>query len=159
MPTSTIESQLLAEPISQLDLTEFCIVTADTTVRETVQRMRATRQNSAFIVGKGTRLVGILTDRDVLRKVVNHPEIWDEPVETVMTQAPDTLLPTATAGQALRKMEEHRYRNLPVVNEHGIIEGNVTYFAILKYLTDHFPQAIYNLPPEPDNFATERDGG
>src|SRR5262245_57417697 len=109
MPTSTIESQLLAEPISQLDLTDFCIVTADTTVRETVQRMRATRLNSAFVVGKGTRLVGILTDRDVLRKVVNHPEIWDEPVETVMTQAPDTLLPTSTAGQALRKMEEHRY--------------------------------------------------
>jgi CBS domain-containing protein len=117
------------------------------------------RRNAAFVVGKGTRLVGILTDRDVLRRVVDKPDRWDDPVESVMTRAPDTLPPTATTGEALRKMEEGRYRNIPVINEHGIIQGNITYFAILKYLTDHFPQAVYNLPPDPENFAQQRDGG
>lgn len=156
---TNVESLLLVEPVGQLNLSDYCIVTQDTTVRETVDRMRSMRQNCAFVVGKGTHLVGIFTDRDVLRKVAANPETWDQEVSTVMTKTPDTLPPTATTGEALRKMKSQRYRNLPVVNKNGTIEGNVTYFAILKYLTDHFPEAVYNLPPEPDNFATARDGG
>lgn len=159
MANAGLEFQLLTESISQLDLSDYCIVTVDSTVRETVERMQATHTNCAFVVGKGTRLVGILTDRDVLRRVADKPDTWDQPVESAMTKAPDTLPPTATTGAALRQMEERRYRNIPVVNKHGVIQGNVTYFGILKYLTDHFPQAVYNLPPEPDNFAEQRDGG
>lgn len=159
MANSGVESQLLTEPISHLDLSDYCIVTADSTVRNTVERMQATHTNCAFVVGKGTRLVGILTDRDVLQRVATQPPTWDQPIESVMTKTPDTLPPTATTGEALRQMEARRYRNIPVVNQHGVIQGNVTYFGILNYLTAHFPQAVYNLPPEPDNFAEQRDGG
>ncbi len=156
---SSVESQLLTEPVHQLDLSDYCIVTADTSVRETVERMRLLRQNCAIIIGKGTQLVGILTDRDVLRRVVTHPETWDQPVETVMTAAPDTILDTAATGDALRMMEAGKYRNVPVVGTKGVIRGNITYFSVLKFLTDHFPGAVYNLPPDPTNFAQERDGG
>jgi CBS domain-containing protein len=156
---SNVELELLAEPIEQLDLTRYCLVTADTSVRETVDRMRALRRNCAFIVGKGTHLIGIFTDRDVLKKVVNHPEVWDQPVEMVMTRAPNTIAPNATTNEALRLMEEHHFRNVPVVDQHGTLHGNVTHYAILKFLTDHFPEAVYNLPPDPDQFAEQRDGG
>lgn len=159
MANQGIEAQLLSEQVGQLDLQDFCIVTADTTVRETVERMTITHQNCALVVGKATRLVGILTDRDVLRKVVSQPATWDEPVETVMTHAPDTLSPRATTREVLRQMEEKGYRNVPVIDSNNIIRGNVTYYSILKFLTDHFPETIYNLPPDPSNFAQERDGG
>ena len=159
MPASSVESQLLTVPISQLDLADYCIVTADTTVRETVEQMRELHQNCAMIIGKGTHIVGILTDRDVLKRVVTHPETWDQAVETVMTEAPDTIRASATAGEALHMMEDGHYRNVPVVNDKGVIRGNVTYYAILKYLTDHFPEAVYNLPPDPTNFAQDRHGG
>lgn len=157
--TPSIESQLLTESIGQLDLSRYCIVTLDSTVRETVERMQVLRQNCAFVVGKGTHLVGLLTDRDVLRKVANRPEVWDKPVDTVMTKSPDTLPPSATAGEALRMMDERHYRNIPVVDQHGTLRGNVTHFAIMKYLADHFPQAIYNLPPNLAQIAKHRDGG
>jgi len=159
MPTSSIESQLLTEPISQLDLSDYCIVTADTSVRETVEQMRDLKQNCAIIIGKGTHIAGILTDRDVLKRVVTQPETWDQPVEMVMTPAPDTIRASATTGEALNMMENGHFRNVPVVNEKGVIRGNVTYYAILKFLTDHFPEAVYNLPPDPTNFAQDRDGG
>jgi CBS domain-containing protein len=156
---SNLEMELLSQSVGQLDLSDYCIVTEDTSVREAVERMQVMRQNCAIIIGKGTHIVGILTDRDVLRKVVSAPETWDQPVETVMTRSPNTISPNATTGEALRMMEEGRFRNVPVVNEHGVIRGNVTHFAILKFLTDHFPQAVYNLPPDPTNYASERDGG
>jgi CBS domain-containing protein len=159
MTPSSVESQLLTEPISQLDLSDYCIVTADTSVRETVEQMRELHQNCAIVIGKGMHIIGILTDRDVLKRVVTTPDTWDQPVETVMTPEPDTIRAQATTGEALRMMEDGHYRNVPVVNERGAIRGNVTYYAILKFLTDHFPAAIYNLPPDPTNFAQDRDGG
>ena len=159
MPASSVESQLLTVPISQLDLADYCLVTADTTVRETVDQMRELRHNCAIIVGKGTHIVGILTDRDVLKRVVTHPETWDQLVVTVMTEAPETIRTSATAGEALHMMEDGNFRNVPVVNDKGVIRGNVTYYAILRYLTDHFPEAVYNLPPDPTNFAQNRHGG
>lgn len=159
MSTPSVEYQLLAETVSRLDLSDYCLVTADTSVRDAVERMRVTRQNCAFIIGRGTQLVGILTDRDVLNRVAAAPDTWDAPVATVMTPAPQTLPPDAETAAALRLMEQGGYRNVPVVNAHGTITGNVTHFAILKFLTAHFPEAIYNLPPDPTNYPQDRDGG
>jgi len=159
MTSSSVESQLLAETLARLDLSDYCLVTADTSVRDAVGRMRVTRKNCAFIIGRGTQLIGILTDRDVLNRVATAPDVWDAPVSTVMTPAPDTLPPDAETAAALRLMEQGSYRNVPVVDQHGTITGNVTHFAILKFLTAHFPQAVYNLPPDPTNYPPERDGG
>ena len=44
---TSVEKQLLDETVGQLELTGFCLVTADTTVRETVERMRAMKTNCA----------------------------------------------------------------------------------------------------------------
>ena len=159
MATGSIETQLLTAPIQQLDLSDFCMVTADTSVQDTVERMRLTRQNCALIIGKGTQIVGILTDRDVLKRVVTQPDSWEQPVETVMTRSPDTISPNASAGDALRMMDEGHYRNVPVVNAKGVIAGSVSQYSILKFLTDHFPETVYNLPPDPTNYAQDRDGG
>lgn len=156
---TSVEKQLLDKPVGQLNLSDFCLVTADTTVRETVERMRATKQNCAFVVGEHTRLLGIFTDRDVLRKVVNHPDTWEQPVSSVMTYRPDHVQPSASTREAMRLMLEHHYRNLPVVSATGTVLGNVTHFSVLKFLTDHFPQEVYNLPPDPTNYASQRDGG
>jgi CBS domain-containing protein len=159
MTPESVEEQLLHEQIKQLDLSAYCIVTADTSVRLTVERMKTMGQNCAFVVGAATQLIGILTDRDVLKKVVANKASWDEPVKSVMTPSPDTLPQGASTNQALRLMQEHHCRNVPVVDEKGVPVGNVTHYAILRYLCDHFPEAVYNLPPDPDNYAKRRDGG
>ena len=156
---SDIVQQLLAEPIDRLNLTDFCMVTTDTTVRETIERMQVMHQNIALIIGKGSHLVGVLTDRDVMQRVMNAPENWDQPVTAVMTPEPKTLHPQATAAEALRLMETGDYRNVPVVNDNGVVRGCVTYYAILKFLSDHFSQTVYNLPSDPTNFAENREGG
>lgn len=158
MSEKKVEAQLLAEPIGHLGLSDYCIVTADTSVRDTIQRMRITRQNCAFVVGEGTHIIGIFTDRDVLKKIATSPATWDQPVSEVMTKSPNTLPASATTDDAIKLMGKGHYRNVPVV-EGNVIIGNVNHFAILKYLTEHFPEAIYNLPPAPENYADSRAGG
>lgn len=159
MTNPSIEKQLLAELVTKLELSDFCIVTADTTVRETIDTMRSLRRNCAFVVGRGTKLIGLFTDRDVLKRVVTHPETWDQPVESIMTPTPQTIPLTASAQDALQLMEAGHFRNVPVINERGAPIGNITHYAVLRFLSDHYPQAVYNLPPDPTNFADEREGG
>lgn len=158
-PPKGIETQLLSESIGRLGLSDFCILTERTSIRDTVERMREMKQRCAFILDDRSRIVGIFTDRDVLKKVVANPAIWDEPVSSVMTTTPVTLPPTAATHEALKLMEEKHFRNVPVVNDRGIVLGNVTHFTVLKYLTDHFAEEVYNLPPDPQNYADQRDGG
>lgn len=159
MTASGVEAQLLDEQLRHLDLQEYCLVTTDTTVREAVDRMREMKRHCAFVVGRGTQLVGIVTERDVLRKVINNPETWDQSVEAIMTADPRTLRGSSTTREALRLMNSGRFRNVPVVQQNGVIVGNVTHFALLRYLVAHFPEAVYNLPPDAENYADRRDGG
>jgi hypothetical protein len=45
-----------------------------------------------------------------------------------------------------------------VLDNKGTVIGNLTHYAIVKYLADRFPESVYNLPPEPDRVTSNRDG-
>jgi hypothetical protein len=45
-----------------------------------------------------------------------------------------------------------------VVDDAGAVVGNLTQYAIIKFLSDRFSKEIYNLPPEPELSARARDG-
>jgi CBS domain-containing protein len=154
----SIEQDLQAEKVTALDLSEFVTVESGTSIRGTVARMRARGCNCAFITRDG-RLAGIFTDRDLLRSVVDRPEIWDHGIDEVMTHDPQTIHADQTAGDALKLMEAHHFRNTPVIDDRGAIVGNLTHFAVIRYLAESFPQEVLNLPPEPDVFGEERFGG
>ncbi len=154
----TVEEMVHAERVTHLDLGEYVVVESGASVRDTVAKMRTENRNCAFITREG-RLIGIFTDRDVLRSTVDRPEIWDHPVDEVMTHDPQTVSANQPAGDALRLMDELHFRNVPVLSEDGEIVGNLTHFALLRFLADHFPKEVYNLPPEPDQFSEDRYGG
>ncbi|HXV99503.1 MAG TPA: CBS domain-containing protein, partial [Anaerolineae bacterium] len=148
---------LRQEQVIHLNLTEFTQVESGASVRATIEKMRQENHNCAFVTNQG-RLVGIFTDRDILRKVVAAPESWDRPIETVMTAQPLTVNTSDPADTALNLMNERHFRNVPVLDNKGSVVGNLTHYAIVKYLADRFPESVYNLPPEPDRVTQNRDG-
>jgi CBS domain-containing protein len=75
-----------------------------------------------------------------------------------MTPTPFTVNLNDGADLALALMDEKHFRNVPVINDEGQVIGNLTHYAIIKYLADHFPESIYNLPPDPDQVPHKRDG-
>ena len=56
-------------------------------------------------------------------------------------------------------MEKGGYRNLPVVDDAGRPVGILSVMRIVHYLVEHFPVAVYNLPPNPHNWPTTPAGG
>jgi CBS domain-containing protein len=153
-----LREDLLTEQVNHMDLSTFCVAQSGSTIREVVEKMRQENVNVCLIV-TGDDLVGILTDRDVLRKVAGKNEVWDKAVTTIMTPDPITIDPTASAAEALWLMDEKRIRNLPAVDGSGKVVGNMTHQAIINYLAARYPTEILNLPPNPNQFPDQVEGG
>jgi CBS domain-containing protein len=143
--------------VGQLDLAEFATAEDTTPVVEVLRRMRAC-DSSTTLVTRDDRLVGIFTERDVLKKVVNRPERWELPVRELMTPNPVVVTTGDSVLGALRLMNEGKFRDLPVVDATGKIIGNLTDNAVVRHLGDHLQAEVLNLPPDPNQVAESAEG-
>jgi CBS domain-containing protein len=129
---------------------------ANENVGQVLQLLRAQR-TGAVLICEGEKLVGILTERDALKLMASGADL-KVPVREVMSSDPATILSTATVGEAIRVMAEGGYRHLPIVDRDGKPTGMVAVHGIVHYLVDHFPETVYNLPPDPKAAPRAREG-
>lgn len=120
------------DTVTSLDLSRYVRTTGESTVREAVAAMNQSGHTCACIID-GDVPIGILTDRDVLTRVVGYPAAWDLPIEAVMTPDPETVRADASVGEALELMNVFRFRNVPVVEQSGTLMGNLDRYAFLHY--------------------------
>jgi CBS domain-containing protein len=111
-----------------------------------------------LLVCDGRTLVGIFTDRDWLRRVVAPGRDWQTPLGCVMTPDPVCVRCSDPIRLAVRHMQRGGYRHLPDVADTGRPVGVLSVKRIVHYLVEHFPGAVYNLPPDPRVFPPEREG-
>jgi CBS domain-containing protein len=104
------------------------------------------------------RVVGIFTERDLMRRVLAVGKPLALAVSEVMTADPVVVQLKETIGVAVKRMEEGGYRHLPVVDEKGHPVGVLSVKRIVHYLVEHFPGTVYNLPPDPGAVQLEREG-
>jgi CBS domain-containing protein len=91
-----------------------------TTVAEAATVMGERRIGSALVMD-GDRLLGIFTERDIVRALGEHFDAAGHPVSDWMTPDPMTAEPTTPVEQALSTMLERNFRHLPVVDGDRIL--------------------------------------
>ncbi len=153
----SLENDLRNVSIAALEIGNWIGVAAGTTVADTVRRMRDEKTNCALIK-EGEKLIGIFTDHDVLHKVLGHSEVWQQPVESLMTADPKSIRPEDGPGAALSLMDGNKIRNVPVVDREGKVMGNVAQQTFVRYLSDRFHTHVYNQPPEFEQYTRTRHG-
>jgi len=89
-------------------------VAPEDTLGEAAERMAGNDVGSAVVLEHG-RLIGILTERDVLRAVAGRVHSSEARVREWMTGDPITARTDTTAAEALNTMMERGFRHLPVV--------------------------------------------
>jgi CBS domain-containing protein len=100
----------------------------DTTVKEACRRMRDRRAGAVLVIEEDHRLVGIFTGRDAVhRMLAEGKSAARTQLFEVMTRDPTTMPSGKTAIDALRLMEDGRYRHLPIVDD-GKVVGIVSRF-------------------------------
>lgn len=111
-------------PVSKLRPSKPIIMSSEDSVLRTVKKIASKRASSSIIVNPSGVLVGILTDKDVTRRVVaRNVEASSTPVSSVMTPNPIVVSVDDAAMEALTTMVENRFRYLPVVDEEGSVSG------------------------------------
>jgi CBS domain-containing protein len=96
-------------------------VEAETPVREAVALL-ARKKIGAMPVVDGDRVVGIISERDVIYCLASDgAEMLDWPVSRVMTAPAITIDPKVSALAALSQMTRRRIRHLPVVEGERLI--------------------------------------
>ena len=153
-----LKQELEAEQVSHLDLTDFCQAATSTAVSEVIKTMQ-TGNSSICLVMDGQTLTGVITERDVLRKIATDPQTYNQPIETIMTAQPVTILPTTSAADALWLMDDKHFRNLPVVDSNGKVVGNMTHQSVIHYLAARYPIEVQNRPHNPERFPRKAEGG
>ncbi|MBM4005861.1 MAG: CBS domain-containing protein [Planctomycetes bacterium] len=154
-----IEGTILQSSIRDLDLRTPVFVRVDTAVHEAVQAMRD-HHIGCLLVQEAGRLAGIITERDILNRVVFLNESRSLRVGDVMTRNPETLSIDDSVAFALNKMSVGGYRHVPIINYRGEAIGVVSVRDIVALLVELFPAKVLNLPCDPARaIARDTDGG
>ena len=114
-------------------------VQPDEAVQIAIARMLESDVGSVAVCDGG-RLVGIFTERDVLRLAGQEGGLADVRVGDVMTTAVLTVAPDDDLLDAARLMGEKRIRHLPVVQD-GNVLGLVGIRDVLRVLVEHLWRA------------------
>jgi CBS domain-containing protein len=96
--------------------------TGDMSLREVAVLMRDGDMGAVPVV-EGGKLVGILTDRDIVVRVIAHGGDASTPVREAMTTELHTVSPEDHVFQAARLMGDKQVRRVPVVTPDGELAG------------------------------------
>jgi CBS domain-containing protein len=94
----------------------------DMTLREVAVLMRDGDMGSVPVVDGG-KLIGIVTDRDIVVRVLAEGKGPEAPVSEAMTAEIVTVKPDDYVFEAIRLMGDKQVRRIPVVGEHGELAG------------------------------------
>jgi CBS domain-containing protein len=139
---------LMVESVGRLNPTSPQCVEAGEPVAEAVAVMRRERIGCLLVVENG-ELVGIFTERDLLKRVLARGEPLTTPLTAVMTAQPVSVNVLDSVRTAVERMQAGGYRHVPVVDEGNRPVGVLSAKRIIRYLAEHFPTTIYNQPPDP----------
>jgi len=107
---------------------------AEATVREALQQITGTvgRAGAVCIVDEENRLVGIFTDGDLRRRLLQGSDFLTRPISGVMTRNPKRIVVGSLASEAGRIMKENRIDELPVVDAAGGLLGIIDIQDLLE---------------------------
>jgi CBS domain-containing protein len=153
-----LRGAILETPVSELMGENPLVIDAEATLVAAINAMNE-RRIGCVLVQKAGNLVGIFTERDVLRRVVFRDGNRSWKVESVMTKNPETLPPTASVAFALNKMSVDGYRHIPITDDHGKAIGVLSVKDIVRFVVEFFPEAVLNLPADPDKMIPKTEDG
>jgi CBS domain-containing protein len=111
------------------------VLTVDPTasIGEAAEKMIEAGVGAVVVMEDFARIVGIITERDLMRAVAQRARAAEARVRQWMTESVVTIEPDTEIHDAAKMMFEKNFRHLPVVNKDGRLMG----IASLRRLSQH----------------------
>ena len=136
-----MDARILQNPIHHLKPPAADCLDVDLSIVDVISKMQEitlqhSRGRGAFLVTKNSELVGIITERDLIRRIVSpQKDINKMILSQVMTNQPETLTKEDPIVFALNLMHLGRYRHVPLVNDENVPVGIITSKNIAQYIS------------------------
>lgn len=143
-PKDSLEKSLVKDTIGSIAKCEPMTVSKEASIKEVASGLD--RENTCCLVMDGSKLIGVVTMRDYLQKVMlKEIDIDKTPITEIMTPYPEILRPEDKIAIALNKMAIGGYRHVPIDlgnNQFGVVSVR----DVLAYLAEMFPEAVRKQP-------------
>ena len=119
------------------------VVTIDPTasLASAAKTLATHRIGAVIITGADRQVVGILSERDIVRALAERgSSALEEPVGQVMTRKVMTCSERDTVGEIMERMTAGKFRHLPVV-ERGRLAGDVVKYRLEQM--EHESKALH----------------
>ncbi len=155
--TMELTKRLREEPIRHLPLSAPIVISEDTPISK-LTHLLADGNRGCLLVEKNGYLHGLVSERDILCKVIEKKLSEDEPASVIMSTELKTLNPDETLDKAIKVMTSGGHRHVPLVDVDRRILGIISAKNIIDYISEHFPAEVFNLPPRLDQKMATKEG-
>ncbi len=130
----TVQDAFTQSPtrVAEVMTREVVSLSPDQSFFEALSLLARHRFRHLLVVGADRRLVGVISDRDLLRFTTRRPTLDSTTVSDFMKREIVTVLPEAFLSEAVAEMLAHRINCLPVINEAGQVCGILTSTDLLR---------------------------
>ncbi|MDX6480909.1 MAG: hypothetical protein QOG85_1419 [Gaiellaceae bacterium] len=115
------------------------VLTVDPTasIGEAAEKMIDAGVGAVVVMEDMARIVGIVTERDILRAVAQRARAAEARVRQWMTESVITIAPETEIKDAAKMMFDGNFRHLPVVNKDGRLMGIASLRRLSQYEFEH----------------------
>ena len=110
---------------------DIITITPDATVRELLAVLADHNIGAVIVSGDGSGVDGIVSERDIVRRLNDDDSVLDAPVRQIMTAVVQTCEPSNDVDTLMAQMTEHRIRHVPVVDR-GDLVGVISIGDVVK---------------------------
>jgi CBS domain-containing protein len=125
-----ISDVLTSKPSSQV-----VTIGPDSTVRELLGLLAEHNVGAVVVSGDGESVDGIVSERDIVRRLHDDESVLDGTVSAIMTGDVETCEPSTTVDDLRVLMTERRIRHVPVVTD-GRLSGIISIGDVVKSSLD-----------------------
>ena len=101
-------------------------------VADLVTLLREHNLGAVVVSADGREVAGIVSERDVVRRLGEDPDLLARPVSSIMTALVCTCRPTDSVQSVMALMTERRVRHVPVLDASGCLAGIVSIGDVVK---------------------------
>ena len=141
-----VESYPFQKRLSEIMSTPVETCAPETQIRDIARRMIRQSIGALLVCDKDDKLVGIVTERDLVAKVLAREtaDCHTANAAEIMTTSPHTMTPDTFMYEATTFMMGHKVRHLPILDQ-GEIVGIVTLQDLMKYRSQKSMLLIGNI--------------
>ena len=154
----TVKGTFETDPISALGLQPPVTVSINASVGAALNAVQQHGQGYVLIVEDG-RPRGIMSQREVLMKIVARDVKYESNVMEYVSKIPVTLTGTERISRAIKVMIAEGVDNIPIVDSNGRATGVLRAVDVIHFLAEAFPEQLLNLPPKPHQTLRKPEGG